>query len=179
MEEMLANVRFREWQSWHAVGRRFRRRLTERRGRAHDARMDGLYDTDIVTWSEQQAERLRRVAAGERVNDVDWPNVIEEIESAGRSEVDAVESRLFQAVLLDLKAEAWPQARDVPHWRAEARGARARARRKYRPSMRQKLDIAGLYADALKALPELQDGVPPLPVPRTCPVTLDELLARA
>jgi hypothetical protein len=44
------------------------------------------------------------------------------------------------------------------------------------PSMRQKIDIADLYADALAAMPETVDGMPPLPVPATCPVTLDEML---
>ena len=39
---------------------------------------DGTYETDIVGWSENQAARLRRIAGGERPNDVgiDWPNVI-------------------------------------------------------------------------------------------------------
>jgi hypothetical protein len=37
--------------------------------------------------------------------------------------------------------------------------------------------VAGLYADAVRALPETIDGVAPLPVPTTCPVTLEELLA--
>ena len=96
-------------------------------------------------------------------------NVVEEIESVGQSQVDAVESLLFQAFLHDLKAEAWPVARDVPSWRGDARGFRAQARRKYRPSMRQKIDIAGLYADALQALPDTMDGQLPLPVPPTCP----------
>ena len=45
------------------------------------------YDTDIVTWSERQAELLRRVGAGEHINDlVDWENVAEEIEDVGRSQ---------------------------------------------------------------------------------------------
>jgi hypothetical protein len=44
-------------------------------------------------------------------------------------------------------------------------------------SMRQRLDVPGLYADALKALPETIDGQPPSPAPEVCPVTLDELLA--
>ena len=65
----------------------------------------------------------------------------------------------------------------TPHWQAEARSFRGQARRRYRASMAQKLDIPGLYADALYALPETIDGVPPLPVPDGCPVTLDELLA--
>lgn len=142
--------------------------------------MSDLYDTDVVTWSEQQAALLRRLAAGERVNDqVDWENVTEEIESVGRNEVDAVEAWLFQALVHDLKAAGWPEARDVPAWRGEARGFRARARRKYRPSMRQKIDLAAIYSDALKALPDTLDGQPPRPVPPTCPLTLEEILAGA
>ena len=139
--------------------------------------MGGLYDADVVEWSEQQARLLARHAAGEPVNEpLDWANIIEEIESVGRSEVSAVESWWFQAFLHDLKAEAWPQSRDVPHWRGEARGFRAQARRKYRPSMQSKIDLAGLYADALSALPETMDGQPPLTASPACPVTLDELL---
>ena len=75
------------------------------------------YDDDILLWSERQAELLRRMAAGERVNNqVDWENVAEEIESVGRTERRACESHLVQALLHDLKAEAWPLARDA-HWR--------------------------------------------------------------
>ena len=41
-----------------------------------------LYEADILEWSEQQSRLLRRLAAGERVNDqVDWGNVVEEIEA--------------------------------------------------------------------------------------------------
>jgi hypothetical protein len=43
--------------------------------------------------------------------------------------------------------------------------------------MLQKLDIPGLYSVALQALPDTMDGQPPLPVPASCPMTLDELLA--
>jgi hypothetical protein len=136
------------------------------------------YDRDVLTWSERQAALLRRVAAGERVNDqVDWENVVEEIETVGRSEVSAVESLLTMALLHDLKSKAWPLSRDVPHWRAEARLFRRQARRKFTESMRQKLDLAGLYSDALAGLPDTMDGQPALPVPAVCPVTLDELLS--
>ena len=38
-----------------------------------------LFEHDIATFSEQQSELLRRLARGERVNDVDWENVAEEI----------------------------------------------------------------------------------------------------
>jgi Domain of unknown function DUF29 len=135
------------------------------------------YDTDILTWSERQAALLRRIAAGERINDeVDWPNVVEEIESVGRSDLNAVESWLIQAFVHDLKAEAWPLSRDVPHWRAEARLFRRQAKRRFTESMRQRIDVAGLYADALAGLPDKMEDQEPLPVPPVCPVTLDELL---
>jgi len=139
--------------------------------------MGELYVVDVLEWSEQQARLLRQHAVGQAGNEAPgWANIIEEIESVGQSQIDAVESWWFQAFLHDLKAEAWPLSRDVPSWRGDARGFRAQARRRYRPSMRQKLDISGIYADALSALPESIDGQSPLPVPDACPVTLDELL---
>jgi hypothetical protein len=140
--------------------------------------MTDLYDSDILIWSEQQAALLRRAAAGERVNDqIDWSNIIEEVESVGQNQLDAVESLLFQAFVHDLKAQAWPHSREVESWRGDARGFRAQARRKYRSSMRRRLDIAGIYRDALEALPATLDGLPPESVPQECPVSLDELLA--
>jgi len=136
------------------------------------------YDTDVLTWSQRQSALLRRVAAGEQINDqVDWPNIIEEVEAVGQSQVDAVESWLYQVLLHMLKASAWPLSEAVPHWQAEARGFRAQARRKYRASMAQKLDVPGLYADALYALPDTIDGQGPLPMPVECTVTLDDLLS--
>jgi hypothetical protein len=51
---------------------------------------DDLYERDILTWSEQQAELLRRMARGERVNELDWAHVVEEIEDAGLSQLNAV-----------------------------------------------------------------------------------------
>jgi hypothetical protein len=65
----------------------------------------------------------------------------------------------------------------VPHWEAEARLFRAQARRRFVPSMRQRIDLAGLYKDAVRAMPAAIDGVAPLQVAAVCPVTLDGLLA--
>ena len=142
--------------------------------------MSELYDTDILIWSEHQSQLLRRLASGELVNDqVDWAHVVEEIESVGNEQLHAVTSLLVQALVHMLKAEAWPLSREVPHWRAEARGHRDDARAASTQSMaqREELEIAELYGRALYRMPEMIDGVPPLPVPQACPVTLDELLA--
>jgi hypothetical protein len=136
------------------------------------------YDTDILAWSERQTSLLRRVAAGEAANDTpDWTHIIEEIEDVGRSELRSCRSLLRQALRHMLKAEAWPLSRDAPTWRADAIDFRRQARDAFVPSMRQKIDVADLYADALAAMPETVDGVPPLSVPDVCPVTLDELLS--
>jgi hypothetical protein len=136
------------------------------------------YEADILTWSEQQAALLHRMARGELVNsaELDWPNIAEEIESVGREQLHAVESLLVQALIHMLKAEAWPLSPAAPGWRAEAVRFRGDAARRFAPSMRQRIDIAKLYRSALRALPETIDGQSPLPVPAECPVTLDELL---
>ena len=106
--------------------------------------MSDLYESDILTWSEEQAALLRRRATGELVNDtkLDWPNIAEEIEDVGKSAVRGVRSHLLMALLHDLKAEAWPLSRDAPHWRAEARLHRDQARDDYVASMAAKIDVA-------------------------------------
>jgi Domain of unknown function DUF29 len=142
--------------------------------------MSDAYESDILLWSERQAQLLRRLAAGERVNDlVDWENVIEEMESVGNEQLHAVESLLLQALVDILKAQGWPLARDAENWRADARGFRAQATNRFAPSMRRKLDMARIYRQALRALPETMDGQPPQPLPEVCPATLEELLSDA
>lgn len=140
--------------------------------------MADLYEDDILLWSERQAELLRRLARGERVNDqIDWDNLVEEVESVGREQLHAVQSLLLQALVHMLKAEAWPSLRDAPGWRADAFVFRTQAANRFVPSMRQRLDLDRLYRQALRALPQTMDGQPQRALPHTCPMTLDELLA--
>jgi Domain of unknown function DUF29 len=134
---------------------------------------ENSYDADILLWSERQADLLRRRS----INELDWDNIAEEIADVGLSQLRAVQSHLVQALLHDLKAEAWPLSRDVEHWRAEARGHRDEARQHYAPSMAQRIDMAKLYHRARRRMPATLDGTQPLPVPEICPVTLDEMLS--
>jgi hypothetical protein len=138
-----------------------------------------LYEADILAWAERQAWLLRRIARGERVNDadLDWPNIAEEVEDVGRSELHAVQSTLVQALLHDLEAEAWPLSQHAPHWHAEARRLRDDAAARFTPAMRQRIDMVKLYRRALHAMPDTIDGQPPPPVAQDCPATLDELVA--
>jgi hypothetical protein len=82
----------------------------------------------------------------------------------GLSQLHAVISHLRLALLHDLKAEAWPLSRDVPHWRAEARGHRGDACQHFTPSMTRRLDVEKLYRQARRRMPETIDGTLPLPV---------------
>lgn len=139
--------------------------------------MSDLYDADILLWSEHQAALLKRLAAGERLNErPDWANIIDEMESVGRSEFNSVEGLLVQCIAHRLKAEIWPGSREVPSWLADARGFQGDAISRYTPSMRQRLDLAKLYRRALARLPASIDGLAPLPAPSECPYGLDELL---
>jgi hypothetical protein len=136
---------------------------------------DDLYTADILRWSGQQADLLRRLARGERVNDaIDWENLIEEVESVGRSELTAVKSLLINALEHMIKIHVWP-AGPVEHWRHEVLVFLGDAQDRFSPSMRQAIDIAQLWRRAVtRALPEGQS--PPLPIPAQCPFALDDLL---
>ena len=139
--------------------------------------MSDLYDADILLWSEHQAALLKRLAAGERLNErPDWANIIEEMESVGRSEFHSVEGLLMQAIAHRLRAQLWPGSREVPSWLADARGFQGDALSRYTPSMRQRLDLNKLYRRAAARLPTEIDGVAPLPTPVNCPYELDDLL---
>ena len=106
--------------------------------------MSDQYDLDVVEWSERQADLLRRLASGEKVSQqLDWANIIDELESMRRSQRDAVESLWTLAFLHDLKAAGWPQS--------------------ITPAMRPRIDFAELYTDALEGLPATLDDQEPLP----------------
>jgi hypothetical protein len=68
------------------------------------------YDLDFYAWSLRQGSLLRRLAAGERVNDadLDWPNIAEEIETLGRSERGAVRNCVVTIIEHLLKLQASP-----------------------------------------------------------------------
>ena len=140
---------------------------------------DGLYEHDALAWAERQATLLRRLAAGERVNDaVDWPRVIEEVEDVGLSGLRACRSLLRQALIHLLKLHAWPDSPAAAHWLGEVGVFLADAEDCFTPSMRQRIELDALYAKALGLAREAADAVgEPRPLPDACPFTLGELLA--
>jgi hypothetical protein len=141
---------------------------------------DDLYTSDILRWSDQQADLLRRLARGERVNDaIDWENLIEEVESVGRSELTAVKSLLRLALEHLLTVHGWPDG-PAAKWRHEALVFLTDARDRYAPSMRQAVDLALIYASAVALINTMTyRSRPPRTLPERCPFTLDALIVPA
>jgi hypothetical protein len=140
---------------------------------------DGLYERDALSWAEQQAMLLRRLAAGERLNEtLDWLHIIEEVQEVGLSELRAVMSLLQQAMTHLLKLRAWPASKAAGHWRDEAGVFLDDAERRFTPSMRQRIDLAELYVKALRrARTATDESGQARPLPDNCPFDLDALLA--
>ena len=69
--------------------------------------MSERYDDDFLIWTERQAELLRRVAAGDPVNEApDWTHIVEEIESLGKGDRREVRNRIATILLHLIKLQA-------------------------------------------------------------------------
>jgi hypothetical protein len=102
------------------------------------------YDLDFYAWTQRQGSLLRRLAAGERVNDadLDWPNIAEEIETLGRSERGALRNCVATIVEHLLKLQASPAREPRAGWRTTVRRCRLRVEDllKDNPSLRPLTD---------------------------------------
>ncbi len=74
---------------------------------------------------------------------------------------------------VELKLYGWPNPDVSNHWRGEIVVFQAEAGRRFTPSMRQRVDIAALYAVAVKQIRTID---PTVHVPTKNPFTLDHLL---
>ena len=106
-----------------------------------------LYEEDILLWSEQQAEAIRQLGRTRRhiPNELDIENVAEEIESVGRSELAAVESQIQNILSHLMKLASEPDSPAVRHWRAELAAFHGDMRRRYAPSMRQRINLDQIW----------------------------------
>ncbi|HUB15737.1 MAG TPA: DUF29 domain-containing protein, partial [Acetobacteraceae bacterium] len=131
---------------------------------------DDRYDRDVLAWSQHQAALLRRLAHGERVTVVDWEHVVEEIEDAGLSQFNLVQSYRRLMLVHLLKVHAWPHSVAAGHWPGEILSFQADVAQRYLPSMRQRIDLARLYGLALRQVAKIADGDgDPVRTPDTCP----------
>ncbi len=140
-----------------------------------------LYDTDFLTWTEEQAAALRALAGRRDLpNTLDLENVIEEIEALGRYELKSVTSPIRLILEHLLKIAFDPDSDAQRHWRGEIITWHADVREELVPSMHRKieLDVLWRYA-ARRARGPLQARAISLPrwLPESCPFTLHDFLA--
>ncbi|WP_019907035.1 DUF29 domain-containing protein [Methylobacterium sp. 77] len=139
-----------------------------------------LYDDDIVTWTERQAAALRELARRPDLsNMLDWENVAEEIESVGRSQVQAVESLLTQTLAHLLKRLSAPGIPSAEHWRKEIGAFQIAAMGRYERSMRQRINWDKVWSSSreLAKLGLAAYGDMLIPnLPSECPLGPDDLL---
>ena len=70
------------------------------------------HDTDIVAWSEHQAELLRRQASDE----LDWSHLVTEVEEIGTNILRQVEELIERAIVHRLEVLCWPEAYEATRW---------------------------------------------------------------
>lgn len=140
-----------------------------------------LYDDDILLWSEQQAEIVRRLGRTRRdlPDEFDVENVAEEIESVGRSELASVETQIRNILVHLIKLFSEPDSPAAGHRRGEIFAFHSDMVRRYAPSMRQRINIEKLWRSAREqivlALPE-SDPIAAM-LPDKPPFSLDDLIA--
>ena len=137
--------------------------------------MSELYDTDLVQWSEQQAQALRSRSA----NALDWDNLAEEIEGLARSDRREIRNRLAVICAHLLKWQFQPDGRGGS-WRGSIVEARDRIADliEESPSLRpypETVLSAGYGAGRRKAEAETEL----VGMPEACPWTIEQVLDHA
>ncbi len=136
-----------------------------------------LYDTDFYSWTREQAALLR---AG-RFQAIDVANIVEEIETLGRSEASALRSSLRLIAVHVLKLLYQPD-KATNSWRGTIVRERINAERRLKdnPGLRSKLrDIfPQSYADARK-IASAETGLPIETFPAAPPFSLEQVRSEA
>lgn len=80
-------------------------------------KLDELYKKDFNLWTEQMAIAIRN----QNLNEMDWDNLLEEIEDMGASQKRALRSYYYRLVEHILKLRDWhkEKERNVIKWRIE------------------------------------------------------------
>ncbi|MHB8248862.1 MAG: DUF29 domain-containing protein [Acidithiobacillus sp.] len=131
----------------------------------------GLYEQDFLAWIEDQAEALRAKQGGA----LDWENLLEEVESMGRNERNAMESRL-SLLLMHLMKWHWQPEKRSKSWMQTIREQRKAIRRILRnsPSLRNHVPemLPEAWAEARDDA-AFETEIPLSTFPEACPWGLD------
>ncbi|MBD1931430.1 MULTISPECIES: DUF29 domain-containing protein [Cyanophyceae] len=138
------------------------------------ANQQSLYDTDYLIWIKTTVEKLRV----HDYSNIDWENLIEEIEDMGRSERRSLESNLIVVLTHLLKWQYQPELRSGS-WKGSIVEHRRRIRKalKESPSLKPYLEevFAECYLDAVEQA-SAETELPVETFPQLCPYTSAEIL---
>ena len=149
--------------------------VTARTKTAPAAESDDLHARDFYGWTLRQAELMR---AG-RFAEADIVNLVEEIESLGRSEAAALESAYRLICLHQLKRMVRPERAASRSWTNTITRERLHAARVLRDNPGLKPRRAELFADAYADARKEAASETRLElrtIPETAPFTLDQIL---
>ena len=137
-------------------------------------RPEPLYDTDFYAWTQQQAALLRV----EKWEDLDYPNLAEEIESLGKREQHELAHRLMR-LLQHLLTWQYQSVRHGRSWRSTIVEQRQRIAKQLRESSSLRSALPAMLEEEyhlarLKAGDETR--LPEAIFPQTCPWTVEQLL---
>jgi hypothetical protein len=129
-----------------------------------------LYETDFLQWLETTVEQLK----AQDYTNVDWENLIDEIETMGRNERRSLESNLVVVLHHLLKWQYQPAMRSSS-WKGSIAEHRRRIRKalKDSPSLKPYLEeiFEECYVDAVEQAIAETD-LPAENFPQSCPYTL-------
>jgi hypothetical protein len=131
---------------------------------------------DPYAWALAQAARLRRGSVG--LKGLDRAGLSEFLEEWAEEMLSGARSQLVNLMAHAAKVARSRNPAVLGHWRSECVEFHDRLIDAYRPSMRDKIDLAGLWRRARrKVTASFADHGEPQPVlPAACPFTLDELI---
>ena len=136
--------------------------------------MTTRYDSDFYGWTQEQANLLRSGSLSE----LDTQNLLEEIESMGRSERRELESRL-EVLLAHLLKWKYQEGHRSRSWTLTIISQRQKINRclKESPSLKHKLNesLEGAYSDAIIAA-ERETQISRNVFPDTCPWTFEQIM---
>jgi hypothetical protein len=139
-----------------------------------DANRKNLYEADYLKWIETTAQKLRV----RDYSNIDWENLIEEIEDIGRSERRSLENNLIIVLTHLLKWQYQPAFRSGS-WKGSIVEHRRRIRDalKDSPSLKPYLEevFTQCYLDAVEQA-SAETGLPMETFPGECPYTSAEVL---
>jgi hypothetical protein len=139
-----------------------------------EASHKNLYETDFLQWVETTVAQLK----AQDYTNIDWENLIDEIEAMGRSERSSLESNLIVVLHHLLKWQYQPTRRSGS-WKGSIAEHRRRIRKalKNSPSLKPYLEevFDECYADAVEQAIAETD-LPAETFPRSCPYTVSATL---